>query len=100
MRKCTSCFTMSIPDIEVVDGICPVCKAPDLKPQCTEDHICKCALDIQAGVHYCSKCGCPICTCGSHNVQVISRITGYLSSLEGWNQGKKQELKDRNRVTV
>jgi len=100
MWKCTSCFTMSIPDIEVVDALCPVCSVRSLKLQCTEDHTCKCALTIQAGIKYCEKCGKPMCECGSHNVQVISRITGYLSSLEGWNEGKRQELKDRNRVTV
>lgn len=98
--KCTSCFTMSIPDIEVLGGACPVCSAQSLKMQCIEDHVCSCTFEIQPGVHYCPKCGKPICLCGSHNVEVISRITGYLSSLEGWNSAKQQELKDRNRVTV
>jgi ribonucleoside-triphosphate reductase len=30
-------------------------------------------------------------------VQHLSRITGYLQSVEGWNRGKRQELKDRKR---
>ncbi|AAM03526.1 TPA: anaerobic ribonucleoside-triphosphate reductase [Methanosarcina acetivorans] len=38
---------------------------------------------------------CP--KCGSEHVQHLSRITGYLQSVEGWNRGKRQELKDRKR---
>jgi len=41
---------------------------------------------------------CP--KCGSENVQHLSRITGYLQNVEGWNAGKKQELKDRQRYDV
>lgn len=41
---------------------------------------------------------CP--KCGSKNVQHLSRITGYLQSVEGWNEGKKQELKDRKRYEI
>ncbi|HIH74156.1 MAG TPA: anaerobic ribonucleoside-triphosphate reductase [Methanosarcina sp.] len=40
---------------------------------------------------------CP--KCGSEHVQHLSRITGYLQSVEGWNRGKRQELKDRKRYT-
>ncbi len=36
------------------------------------------------------------CTsCGSKNVDYISRITGYLSNLQSWNAAKKQEFEDR-----
>lgn len=38
----------------------------------------------------CEKCHCT-------NLDYISRITGYLQSVSGWNEGKKQELKDRMR---
>ncbi len=41
---------------------------------------------------------CP--KCGSDNVQHLSRITGYLQNVEGWNAGKKQELKDRARYDI
>jgi ribonucleoside-triphosphate reductase len=41
---------------------------------------------------------CP--KCGSDNVQHLSRITGYLQNVEGWNAGKRQELKDRQRYDV
>ncbi len=35
--------------------------------------------------------------CHSTNLDYISRITGYLQSVSGWNEGKKQELMDRMR---
>jgi len=35
--------------------------------------------------------------CGSEKLDYISRITGYLQSVSGWNEGKKQELLDRMR---
>ena len=38
----------------------------------------------------CEKCHCT-------NLDYISRITGYLQSVSGWNEGKKQELLDRMR---
>ncbi|WP_348304728.1 anaerobic ribonucleoside-triphosphate reductase [Methanothrix sp.] len=38
---------------------------------------------------------CP--NCGSENVDHISRITGYLQAVSGWNSAKRQELKDRKR---
>lgn len=41
---------------------------------------------------------CPYCN--SDNVQHMSRITGYLQSVDGWNEGKKQELKDRMRYNI
>ena len=38
---------------------------------------------------------CP--KCGSENVEHLSRITGYLQPVDGWNKGKRQELLDRKR---
>ncbi|RCV64117.1 ribonucleoside-triphosphate reductase [Methanophagales archaeon] len=35
--------------------------------------------------------------CHSKNLDFISRITGYLQAVSGWNEGKKQELLDRIR---
>ena len=55
----------------------------------------------------CSKCAstsagmlktCP--SCGSENVRWWSRITGYYTDVTGWNEGKRQELMDRYRVTI
>jgi len=33
-------------------------------------------------------------------IQHFSRITGYYQNIEGWNEGKRQELKDRRRYGV
>jgi ribonucleoside-triphosphate reductase len=38
---------------------------------------------------------CP--NCDSADVDHISRITGYLQAVSGWNGAKRQELKDRKR---
>jgi anaerobic ribonucleoside-triphosphate reductase len=38
--------------------------------------------------------------CGSDKVEWWSRITGYYSRVSRWNDGKKQELKDRNRYRI
>lgn len=38
---------------------------------------------------------CP--ACDSADVEHISRITGYLQAVSGWNSAKRQELKDRKR---
>lgn len=50
-----------------------------------------CAAVIPGITEECEKCG-------SANLDYISRITGYLSNVSGWNAGKRQELKDRLRV--
>jgi len=38
---------------------------------------------------------CP--NCGSTRVEHLSRVTGYIQAVSGWNEGKKQELLDRKR---
>ena len=38
--------------------------------------------------------------CNSKNVDYISRITGYMSNLNSWNEAKKQEFKDRKLYTL
>ncbi len=38
--------------------------------------------------------------CGSSNVEQMSRVTGYIQSVSGWNAAKKQELADRKRYKV
>jgi len=40
---------------------------------------------------------CP--RCESDHLEHLSRVTGYLQSVSGWNEAKKQELKDRNRYS-
>jgi anaerobic ribonucleoside-triphosphate reductase len=56
---------------------------------------------IVAGTDICSVCGhivCPICQ--RHTVTQISRVTGYMSDVSGWNNGKKQEFLDRKRYSI
>lgn len=49
----------------------------------------------------CPMCGAPMCPdCGNHVVDTISRVTGYLQVVSGWNEAKKQEFKDRHRYEV
>jgi len=49
---------------------------------------------------------CPVCdnamcpTCGSHCVDQISRVTGYMQAVSGWNAAKKQEYIDRKRHNI
>jgi ribonucleoside-triphosphate reductase len=49
---------------------------------------------IEGGIHV--KCS----NCGSDDVQLYSRITGYISPVSRWNAGKFQEFKDRTRFSV
>lgn len=90
--KCHNCLTI------VPDKPCPICKESErIEPMCENDHTCTCTVDITDGIRYCEKCGKPICPCGSHDVANVSRVTGYLSDVAGWNEGKQQELRDRTR---
>lgn len=38
---------------------------------------------------------CPVC--GSFNVYGISRVVGYYSIIENWNESKQAEFKDRQK---
>lgn len=61
----------------------------------------KCSREMVPTTAECPLCGNPICPdCSNHVVEQISRVTGYLSSVSGWNEAKKQEFKDRNRYEV
>jgi ribonucleoside-triphosphate reductase len=53
--------------------------------------VCLGCSQVSAGL----KENCP--NCGSVDVDHISRITGYLQAVSGWNSAKRQELKDRKR---
>jgi hypothetical protein len=97
--KCHTCKTV-LSETDLVDKKCPICNESHLAKMCPLDH-CHCThskpMDIIA---YCEKCGAPICPeCGTHDVAQISRVTGYLQDVAGWNSSKKQELKDRHRTT-
>lgn len=41
---------------------------------------------------------CPYCA--SNRVEWATRITGFFSNIRGWNLGKREELKDRHRVSL
>ena len=58
-----------------------------------------CMHDVVANTAVCPVCGLPCCPdCHSHHVTQISRVTGYLSDVSGWNASKLEEFKDRQRV--
>lgn len=91
------CYTCKL----VVDETpCPVCGGDDMEIMCPLDH-CHCSHEIITSIEYCPLCGSAVCPeCGSHDVVQISRVTGYLQEVSGWNAAKRQELKDRTRYNV
>jgi ribosomal protein L32 len=98
--KCFTCFTiLNQPDL--VDGRkCPKCGEVHLTEMCSLDHN-GCRHTFHETLAYCPICGKAICPeCGDHNVLQISRVTGYLQDVSGWNSSKQQELKDRTRYTI
>lgn len=92
--KCFSCFSI------VETDPCPVCGQDGLDKMCRLDRP-SCGHDIVEGIEFCPECHhavCPICKC--HDVVQVSRVTGYLSEVSGWNRAKQQELKDRKRYQI
>jgi anaerobic ribonucleoside-triphosphate reductase len=97
--KCYTCHTVVGVDI---DEPCPLCgeKFKHLVKMCPRDH-CNCTHEVMTALAYCPDCGAAMCPeCGSHDVAQISRVTGYLQDVAGWNPAKRQELKDRHRVNL
>jgi RNA polymerase subunit RPABC4/transcription elongation factor Spt4 len=92
--KCHTCHLI------VDENPCPNCGETHLELMCPLDH-CHCNHEIISGIEYCPLCGQAVCPeCGSHDVVQVSRVTGYLQDVSGWNAGKRQELKDRMRYSV
>ncbi len=92
--KCHSCHLV------VDETPCPACGERNMEIMCPLD-TCDCAHEISSTIEYCPLCGEAVCPeCGSHDVVQISRVTGYLQDVSGWNAGKQQELKDRQRYSV
>lgn len=57
--------------------------------------------DVHSGTKNCKLCGEAVCpVCGNHNVTQVSRVTGYMGDVKGWNNAKKQELLDRKRYNI
>lgn len=101
--RCLNCL-LYIDEGDLIDKACPVCGGiygGDLVDACEKDHPCTCAVESHASIAFCEICGEAICpVCGSHDVVSISRVTGYLQEVNGYNAGKKQEIKDRSRYIV
>lgn len=57
--------------------------------------------EIIGGTDLCPVCNRSICPqCWNHSVVSLSRVTGYYSDTNGWNNAKKQELIDRTRYAL
>lgn len=92
--KCHTCHLI------VDESPCPACGDVNPEIMCPLDN-CDCSHEITATIEYCPLCGESVCPeCGCHDVVQISRVTGYLQDVSGWNAGKQQELKDRQRYSV
>ena len=61
----------------------------------------KCHRELVPNIANCPLCGHPMCPdCCNHVVDQLSRVTGYLSTVSGWNEAKKQEFEDRARYDL
>lgn len=99
--KCHVCHIV-IDESDLIASIyCPQCKSNlGLKEMCPRDNL-TCTHEIVDKLAYCPECGEPMCPiCGCHDVSQISRITGYMADVSGYNEAKRQELRDRTRYTV
>ena len=101
--KCPTCLLILYDDqVDHEAGarpVCRICKTPVVE-MCPLDHN-HCSHPIVVGIEYCPICDKAICpTCGSHDVTQVSRVTGYLSDVGGWNSSKSQELRDRCRYDI
>jgi ribonucleoside-triphosphate reductase len=56
--------------------------------------ICQNDFHVMSGLH--ERCT----NCDSDNVEHLSRVTGYIQAVGGWNAAKKQELVDRQRYNL
>lgn len=105
LYKCLNCFLGYIDarsvKVHTADGpACPEC-GNVLEKHCENDKPCHCAKQIHETIAYCDTCGEPVCPgCGCHDVEAVTRITGYLNALSGFNRGKAQEVKDRVRYNA
>lgn len=96
--KCHTCFTILKESDLTDDKKCPICGEMYLEKMCRLDHCdCTCTNQVTYERKTCPECGQPVCPCGSHDVEVYSRVTGYVQAYSGWNNGKRQEFKDRHR---
>jgi len=98
--KCHNCYHV-IKESLLVNEKCPCCGS-EVSKMCMNDVIEKCTHESTDRLDFCEICGAPICPiCGKHDYVIqISRITGYLSNVDGWNAGKREELQDRKKYDI
>jgi len=98
--KCHNCFHI-LKKSSLVNDKCPCCGS-SVSLMCENDVVGKCTHNLSNSIAFCDICGAPICPiCGKHDgVTPLSRITGYVSDVQGWNSGKLAELKDRKKYNV
>lgn len=93
------------------DGLlCPECKSDSTELMCRVDaysiHLKLNGFNCRKGELINGADICPICKtamcpeCGNHNCVSLSRVTGYIQDISGWNAAKKQELLDRKRYSL
>lgn len=94
--KCTICMNAGF-----IEEKCPECgEEKGIILMCPADH-CECHHLITEKLSYCPICGQAMCpVCGSHDVFQLTRITGYINDIGGFNNGKAQEVKDRVRSNL
>jgi hypothetical protein len=94
--KCNACYTI------VDEYPCPCCgERSAIEEMCPNDHVCTCSQEVHETLAYCPLCGKATCPeCGSHDVCQLTRITGYINDIAGFNNGKAQEVKDRVRNNI
>ncbi len=105
--ECDNYLTNNDDNLKMIDSIHDISEI-EIKPISALNAI-SCSVDayaqnnpsckkLVAGIVTCSECGKPMCpVCHRHNVTQLSRVTGYVGDVAGWNEGKKQELQDRKR---
>lgn len=60
-----------------------------------------CGKEMVAGITTCPICGAYVCPeCMNHSCIPLSRVTGYISSVDRWNASKQAELADRVKAQI
>lgn len=118
--KCNSCryiFRPRLPtDVEMIivgstHETCPLCGMDSIDLLCRVDvystylkvnNIVDCRKStIISKTDLCPVCRRPMCPeCYNHSCISLSRVTGYIQDISGWNEAKKQELLDRKRYDI
>lgn len=117
-NRCKYIFKPSFPtdNVEMIimgstRKVCPLCEKEGVELLCKVD-----AYSIflkESNIIDCRKATiipktdlCPVCKrsicpeCYNHSCVSLSRVTGYIQDISGWNEGKKQELIDRKRYLI